>query len=178
MNPETPRQDSLGFAVWSENLDHVRELLDAGADPDAWAADDSSDSKTPLMEAVDELEDFVDERRLAIIRMVLSAGADPNRQDSDDRTALHYAAGAGADVVRLLVEAGALVNQPSSRGRTALHEAVDRCCVGAIEALCQAGANPGAVDADGRRPADFVDDAYTDAERVHIVALLSSPLSE
>jgi ankyrin repeat protein len=165
---------SLGFAVWSENVERVRALLAAGADVNVYGGPGDTDhGKTPLMEAVDEVEDFVVERRLALIRLLIQAGAEPNRRDSDGRTALHYAAGAGASVVALLVEAGSSVASTDARGRTALHEAVDRLCLGAIETLRAAGADPSIVDSDGKRPIDLVNDAFTDAELFRTRALLA-----
>ena len=91
--PSAPR--TLGFAVWSDNIALVRELLDAGA-PVEYYGSDTADDVTPLMESVDELEPFHDATKVVLTRLLLSAGADVTRHDSAGRTAGHYAVGAGA----------------------------------------------------------------------------------
>jgi ankyrin repeat protein len=162
--PSTPR--TLGFAVWSDNIALVRELLDAGAPVDNYGSDTAADM-TPLMESVDELEPFYDAHRAVLTRLLLSAGADVVRRDSAGRTALHYAAGAGRTAVELLLAAGADVDAADDGGVTPLHEAIVRGNVSAIEALCRGGANRGARDKTGRTPADLLaenHDGFTSAE--------------
>ena len=172
--PSTPR--TLGFAVWSDNVALVRELLDAGAPVDNYGSDTAADV-TPLMESVDELEPFYDPSRLVVTQLLLSAGADVSRRDNAGRTALHYAVGAGGLAVEVLLAAGSDVNAADNGGGTPLHEAIVRGNVSAIEALCHGGANCSARDRRGRTPADLLienKDVFTSDELAAVNLLLVS----
>lgn len=160
---------TLGFAVWSENVDLVRELLVAGAPVDDYGS--KTPGVTPLMESVDEPEAFYDDSRSAITHLLLSAGADPNRRDHAARGALHYAAGAGARAVDLLLAAGAEPNAVDDRGRTALHEAIDRGSVTAALVLCRSVTNIAVRDQDGNTAADLFradQNGFTPKECAHL----------
>lgn len=172
--PSTPR--TLGFAVWSDNVALVRELLAAGAPVDHYGSDTAADI-TPLMESVDELEPFYDDYRLVLTQLLLSADANIARRDNTGRTALHYAVGAGAMAVEVLLAAGSDVNAAADEGATPLHEAIVRGNVSAIEALCRGGANLAARDRMGRIPADLLPenkDAFTSEELAAVNLLLES----
>lgn len=174
-NPSTPR--TLGFAVWSDNVALVRELLNAGAPVDNYGSETAADV-TPLMESVDELEPYYDASRLLLTQLLLSAGADVARRDNTGRTALHYAVGAGRMAVEVLLAAGSDVNAADDGGATPLHEAIVRGNVPAIEALCQGGANSSARDHTGRTPADLLSedkDGFTSEELVAVNLLLGPP---
>ncbi|WGL52515.1 ankyrin repeat domain-containing protein [Nocardioides sp. BP30] len=173
--PATPTWTGLGFAVWSDDLERVRSLLSAGAAADEYG--DGVADATPLMESVDEVEYFYDDERSAMTKLLLDHGAEVNRQNSDGRTALHYAAGAGRTAVELLLEGGADPNAVAVDGRTPLHEAVDLLNLGAVQALCGAGADRTATDRDGRTPADLLDraDEGADEEQTAIRAALDAP---
>ena len=161
--PSTPR--TLGFAVWSNDVALVRELLDAGAAVDS-SGSDTPDDVTPLMESVDEMEPFYDASRAGLTQLLLSAGADVMRRDSAGRTALHYASGAGCVAIELLT-ADADADAAGGEGVTPLHEAIDRGNISAIEALCRGGANRSTQDRSGRTPADVVlenQDGFASAE--------------
>ncbi|MCL2541434.1 MAG: ankyrin repeat domain-containing protein [Nocardioidaceae bacterium] len=145
MTSERPR--TLGFAVWSEDAALVRELLSAGVDPNSDGL--ICNGVTPLMESVNEPEAFYDEIRQSVTRMLLEAGAEVGLTDTQGRTALHYAARAGAEVVNLLIRAGAEVDAADLAGNTPLHEASDAACVGAIETLVRAGANADMANHEG-----------------------------
>lgn len=170
--PSIPR--TLGFAVWSDNVALVRELLDAGAPVDNYGSDTVA-GVTPLMESVDELEPFYDASRLVLTQLLLSAGADVARRDNTGRTALHYAVGAGRMAVEALLAAGSDVNAAGEGGATPLHEAIVRGNVSTIEALCQGGANCKARDHAGRTPADLLfedSDVFTPEELAAVNRLL------
>lgn len=172
--PRTPR--TLGFAVWSDNVALVRELLNAGAPVDNYGSDTAADV-TPLMESVDELEPFYDSSRLVLTQLLLSAGADVARRDNAGRTALHYAVGAGRMAVDVLLAAGSDVNAAGDGGVTPLHEGIVRGNVSAIEALCHGGANCSARDHTGRTPADFLSenkDVFSSEELAAVNLLLGS----
>src|SRR5690349_19919501 len=63
------KPSELGFAVWSDDLPRVRELLTGGASADDYG--DGVADKTPLMESVDELEAFYDSDRADVTRLLL-----------------------------------------------------------------------------------------------------------
>ena len=102
--------DALALAVGWGDAGRVRELLAAGADPDA----PNDASQTPLTVAI-----RFDQP--AILPLLLGAGADPNTPEADTQmTPLHVAADVGqAGAVRLLLEAGADPDAVDDIGRTA-----------------------------------------------------------
>lgn len=165
---------SLGYAVWRDDDAAVRRMLTQGhhVDDDAWG----NGLKTPLMESLDEVGEFYDEHRRAITLVLLEHGADVHRKDESGRTALHYAAGVGAEAVELLLAAGAKSNAQSEDGSTPLHVAVDRGAVTGVAALLRAGADPGLRDREGRVAFDLLppDPSLDDAEEAATRALLTN----
>ncbi|MFJ4027618.1 ankyrin repeat domain-containing protein [Paenarthrobacter sp. NPDC089989] len=154
----------------------MRELLDAGAPVDDYGSDTAA-GVTPLMESVDELESFYDGSRLVLTQLLLSAGADVARRDNTERTAMHYAVGAGRMAVEVLLAAGSDANAADDRGVTPLHEAILRGNTSAIEALCLSGANCGTPDHTGRTPADLLSEnerVFTSEELAAVSLLLGS----
>jgi ankyrin repeat protein len=102
----------LHLAVFAEQPDAARVLLEHGADVDALSVG-SIALVPPLGTAA-----FVQSSALA--RLLLDAGADVNRQGGGGFTALHSAAQSGnADFVRLLLEHGADPNVLTADGKRA-----------------------------------------------------------
>jgi ankyrin repeat protein len=162
----------LGFAVWSDDEARVRELLAEGTSADDYG--DGIVDKTPLMESFDEPEAYYDSGRADVTRLLLDHKADVHRRDSDGRTALHYAVGAGSAAVLLLLEAGADPNAAAADGSTPLHEAIRRMNVASVVTLCRFGADRAAVDHQGRTPAELLaHEPGTDEERGSILAAMS-----
>jgi hypothetical protein len=91
----------LHYAVQSGNVDSLRLLLDAGADPNGKAPG----GQNPLTLAAESL---AAKRSAAVIRLLLERGASVHGADMQGETALHKAARAGhLETAKLLIEAGA-----------------------------------------------------------------------
>jgi ankyrin repeat protein len=134
-------------------LEIMRALAAAGADPRAHA----SDGSTAIMVALDtpatrtgNAEGFGSDRRdryglitavtpeqveadaFAIARLAIELGGDVNQRDSTGNTALHLASSKGFNrVIELLVARGADVNARDERGQTPLAVAEAATAVGA-----------------------------------------------
>ena len=145
-------EETLWYAVWTNNLMAVQRLLEGGADPDETTTD-----RTPLMESVDEPEDFYGEDEAAITDALLAAGADVDRRDAEGRSALHYAVRAGAVPVRRLLEVGSDPNVRALDGSSPLHEAVRYGTSEVVELLLLGEAEPSHSDAEGRTPLDLAE---------------------
>lgn len=89
------------------------------------------------------------ERISSTVQALLNAGARVDVQDSEGRTAVHWAAFVtqpGCSILRLLLERGANIAIPDRSGRTPLHVAAARGMTEAIEILLEANADPMAPD--------------------------------
>src|SRR5262249_35727299 len=117
------------LAAAAADVDLMRTLLDRGADPRI----KSKDGSTALMMAtgvgrVDERESSqVYANALEAAKLALMLGNDINASNAAGRTALHGAAGIGANIlVQFLVERGANVNTKDRGGYTPLAVAAGR----------------------------------------------------
>ena len=120
----------LMYAALYGDLDAVRRLLEAGADPDA-ASDAGS---TALMQAIHDLDQT---------RLLLDAGANPNVRPDDGRTAVIVAASrfGSAPVVRLLLDRGASAAASTANRQTALRLAAGTGDVDVMRLLIERGAD-------------------------------------
>lgn len=76
-----------------------------------------------------------------LVRVLIEAGADVNARDKTDSTPLHFAVQGSNGAIKLLVEAGADVEAENAEKQTPLLLACTIGKVGAIENLCERGAN-------------------------------------
>ncbi len=114
MNPFYSLDDRLVVAVFLEDVDEVRALLEEGASPEAR----DEEARTALLAAVSAAN-------VELARVLLEAGAEPNARGADGSTPLHVAAQRRAlDLVWLLVRHGADVNAQDDDGNTVLARAL------------------------------------------------------
>lgn len=126
----------LFLSVRNDNVAMVKELLDAGADPNDWGSGyhplcEAASSWNPEMwrlliaaganvNAGNEagwtpLKSAITKGNAGFVELLISKGADVHASAS-----LYYAVGNGA-ITRILLNAGARVNETDRQGRTPLH---------------------------------------------------------
>ena len=157
-----------------DSLDLMRNLLAAGADPDArllrklWFSPTSHDrgwvdfaGSTAFWRAAHSTD-------VEAMRILVEAGADPNLATDAGATPLMVAAGIGwvgnftqnapdsfMEAVRYCLELGNDINAADSRGYTALHGAAGRGDSGMARYFVEQGARIDALTRDGNSPADM-----------------------
>jgi ankyrin repeat protein len=115
----------------------------------------------------------------AAVTALLDAAANPDAANAlgGGRTAMHYAAEAGAaDAAGALLARGAQACTAAADGREPLHFAAERGCVGVLRALLGAGA--GLVSADGRHNALRIAAGRGDVAAVEVLTAPRLPLSQ
>jgi hypothetical protein len=131
---------SLLQAVWREDFETVRDLLEKGADPNVQTA-----YGTRLLHIAAKKSDS------EIPQLLLAKGADANGRDRNGTTALMAAASAGqAQNVQVLIEAGADINAKDDKGYTALMWATVQGYPDAVDVLLGYGAEVNVRSKDGQ----------------------------
>ncbi len=128
---------ALMHAAYAGNLETMRELLAAGADPNAHNDRDA----TALHWAISDV---------AKIKLLLSKGANPGAKTNEGRTALHTASMRpdSAPVIQALLDGGADPNARMITGATPLFSAV-AASFESTQILLAKGADPGAKSETG-----------------------------
>jgi ankyrin repeat protein len=111
----------FAFAAAAADLEIMRILLDAGADPKI----PTKDGTTALMFAAgvgriqERWTDDEKERALEAVKLTADLGLDVNTANAAGRTALHGAASVGAnEIIQFLADRGARLDAPDRRGIT------------------------------------------------------------
>ena len=105
----------LVYAIYWSPFAFIRELLDAGADPNGH----DNDGFPPIMAALSKLQRApgaeVRDDVPGVVALLLERGSDPNQRGINDYTPLHFVAGLGDEaLIALLLAHGA---DPSARTR-------------------------------------------------------------
>lgn len=129
----------------------------------------------PRPGAADPVVSAVRDNDARRIGQYLAEGGDPNRLSSTGDPLLYVATGSrgGVEVMRELLIGGANTQLTNSTGRTALHNAAGWCHAQMVLDLIDMGADPTAVDNEGKTPLDSVCSGPLDA-REEVIALLSA----
>lgn len=155
------------------DLDELKQLIDAGADPSIGLAFVSTAdaarlllnagadvSATPTAEGGTALHGAALEGVKEIVSILLDSGADPHLKNDHGKTPLHFAARENPEVGHLLLEAGADPDARDQDNKTPLHEAVIEGDSETVEVLLEADADPDARSSEERFcPIHFADSA-------------------
>lgn len=169
-------QSLLHKAVYQNNLDLIKKLIDIGIDVNAQDIDGStalhvasyeygSDVIQCLLDAGADVKIFNRFRQTPIlsailgdnleaIQLLLNAGSSLDEQDWDGDTALSCAIG-NPDLLQFLLDAGANPNLCDYKKRTALHYAIKYNCKDDTKILIDAGADINSKDINNRTPLNY-----------------------
>lgn len=143
-NHAVMHRNELFNAVWEGNVKSVAKTLKAGANPNA-----RHFGRPVLIWAVQE-------GYLEIVKLLIKAGASTERKDDYGFTPLDQAVGqSNFQMVRILLKYGAKVSGRTCNG-TPLHTACAYRRFAIAKLLLDSGADPEALDTDGRKPKDFL----------------------
>lgn len=161
--PETCGTPLL-FAVWEEDVNIVRMLLEKGAPPNQpGSIMQRKKLSYPVILAAEK-------GNLKILTALLAAGASVNQQDAEGFSAAHVAAGCpNASCLRTLVcEYQADITLRLQNGSQPIHSAASRGDVERLQILVDAGADINSQNDRGRTPLHWA----ADAENCEVVGLL------
>jgi hypothetical protein len=139
-NTQERGDTALHIAVSRNNIEMVRVLLDAGANPNI-----RDEGKNTALLMLNE------ECTVEMIKLLLDAGAKVNVKDEEGMRPLMIAAEfESSEVLQVLLNAGAKVNKRDNEGRAALMIAVKEGRLESVRALLAAGANVSLKDKTGK----------------------------
>ena len=185
---ETALQEDLNKELGMETRgkgapDRIKELLEAGADPNAtyWyqvtalhftafrgnmeatklIADSGADINAKDSDGQSVLHWACENENLNCIKLLLDMGADICASNEHKDTPLHYAARnsfSQAGAVLLLLKAGADVNALNTEGQTALHYAAKKGNIFCMQVLLDHGCDPEIRDIHGKTADDILEE--------------------
>ena len=185
---ETALQEELNKELGMETRgkgapDRIKELLEAGADPNAtyWyqvtalhftafrgnmeatklLADSGADINAKDSDGQSVLHWACENENLNCIKLLLDLGADICASNEHKDTPLHYAARnsfSQAGAVLLLLKAGADVNALNTEGQTALHYAAKKGNIFCMQVLLDHGCDPEIRDIHGKTADDILEE--------------------
>jgi len=161
---------ALMLAAGSDNVNTVRVLLKAGADPNAKVLSPHAGEMTPLNIAIN----LSQQQRLEIAEALIAAGAEINPKGNFFMSPLMNAV-EDLEMVKLLIAHGAEVNQRNFRGATALMGAAAAGPASVVKYLIEKGADVNARDNDGATAlmgAEYRQALFDASERDEIIRIL------
>lgn len=127
-----PGFSALAFAVWRDNAEITKLLLDAGANPNSKT---ERNGGVPLHLSVEE----------DVVRTVLEFDPDLGLEDESGETPLNNLVdwpGVTLPVIKMLLRQGSDINWPNRAGRTPLFKALEKPDLAIARLLLSKGANP------------------------------------
>lgn len=157
-----PQNDELVNAANAGDLETVKRLIEAGADPNSV----DQHGMGPLLTFHPEVTDYL-----------LQHGADPDLQRNENIAPVLVGISSNLECVRLMLEAGADVNRASEHnGETALHAAAGDSNAAVVRLLLENGADPNARTKPGMKTYALWRDARVRGETpLHRAAAWGSP---
>ena len=176
-------QTALDEAAIRGRCEHVRLLLEAGADPNApgsfeFVERKPSVSSYPLFNAAYAVVERLEKEAACKVENLLEAGADPNASNHAGETAIHVAA--SEEILELLLAAGSDANTWDSAGHSALHRASELVRPDVVRRLLQLGVDPNQNCNHGKTPLHYAggDYTYEQALRRNKAATIDSHITE
>ena len=176
----------LHIAAWSGNLVAAKYWLANGADINALNNQDESPLYVALESGSTKVADFYLSKgaqftvnieianptivaayrgETKILKKMLKGGADPNATDVRHFGQTPLGVAYHRSIIKLLLKTdGIEVNKPDRTGRTPLHYRALRGRLSAVKDLIVAGANPDAIDENGKKPADLAEESLSDSK--------------
>ncbi len=135
----------LHLAVSTNNVEIVRLLLSAGANPNIT----DEEKQTPLMM-------LYSDANMEIFNLLLHSGAKVNSKDSEGQTVLmNVAENGNVEMLKSLLRAGAKINRSDNEGKTALIYAVQSGDIEKVKVLLSSGAEIGLKDKEGKTALNY-----------------------
>jgi ankyrin repeat protein len=145
-------------AVVSDNLDMMRQHIEAGSDLNVL---EPSRASTPLITAAAL-------GRTEAARILIDAGAELNYRNGDGSTALHTAVVFGnSEIARMLINAGTDLNIQNNDGATALHTAAFLGRTDIVEVLLKKGADKSLKNKRGKTAYETVAGPFEEVKAVY-----------
>lgn len=162
------KESPLYLAIYNENRELAYFFLRKGA------------QFTENIEVANPVIAAAYRRDTKTLKKMLKGGADPNVTDEKNLGRTPLGVAYVTSVIKLLLATDGIdVNKPDIDGYTALHRAASRGYIDSVKLLINAGADPNAIDENGKTPADFAEETmgsvkYSEREYREVIELLRS----